>query len=235
MVSNKADPSILSTACGEPTDSDPTWKWVQNKINDCKQNPNHCDGVDTPNYRWVVGDNNPKKGYTLFAGQRIKGIECPIIWQHTDPDYWEAAWKEALKRPLTPANVGLAINAKACRQREQFHIHMCTIDSGVQSILLKNESQITDDPKKWKQCTLKLKPGVASYRVLRTLDFRPAQMNLFQVLWMYVLDGTEKEKDAEMANQSLVVCAKQRGFFIINGKHGEGTGAGTDLLDTSCG
>lgn len=56
--------------------------------------------------------------------------------------------------------------------------------------------------------------------------------NLYQLLLRYVV-GEKNMK--EIVDQSLVVVQRPtRGFYIVNGKHGEGTGAGIDLLYENC-
>jgi CDP-diacylglycerol pyrophosphatase len=216
--------------CGLDTDDVAIWKSIQDCVKNNKCSPLVVDHTS----QWVLYEEL-KTNYTLFAGQRIKGIECSKIWEHTDPNYWDFAWNAALKYLARTDRIGLAINSKYARTRCQLHIHVSCIRRDVRATLEKNDGSVAKEPSTWKSHTLSL--GGYAYRVLwLNLDhtFLYYGQNLFQLLWNYIVHPNGED----MANQTLVATVRPGGgFYILNsmpGLSGGGTGFGEGLLDEAC-
>src|SRR5690242_9390301 len=112
--------------CGSDTDDFSIW----NKIKDCVAGKSSCTAVEVDRShkppQWVLFQEDNEPNYTLFAGQRIKGIECPKIRKMGAPNYWEFAWdaaKNHLQSQVKAGKIGLAINSRAARTECQLHIH----------------------------------------------------------------------------------------------------------------
>jgi CDP-diacylglycerol pyrophosphatase len=219
-----------SSGCGGTSDTDFLWQ----KVQDCEVNQTHCTAVD-PSHQWVLAKESQKNNYTLIAGHRITGIECPMIWQHTNPDYWAFALqaaKDHLQVPL--GKFGLAINAMGPTYRHscQLHIHVSCIDTGVQNYLQIHDGSITTNPSLWNSSpSLGLGNPAHSYHVLHLSSLSSGGQNLFQLLKNVV--GA-----SNMQNQTLVVAARNLtggGFYILSSDHTQGgTGGGENLLYEMC-
>lgn len=120
-----------SPGCGKTSDTDPLWGAVQ----DCQMNAKRCFAVDplhpAGKYQWVLKHEKQANNYTLIAGERITGIECSDIWEHTNPNYWDFAYQAAKKNLPSTLHIGMAINSKSTRDFCQLHIHVSCIRSDV--------------------------------------------------------------------------------------------------------
>jgi CDP-diacylglycerol pyrophosphatase len=240
-------PCKTTSLCGSVSDDDPTWKHVQKRISDCKMyGGNYCDGVDTSKYQWVVGQDS-STNYTLFAGERVTGIECPNIWNMRFPDYWEFAWNAAktyLPSQVRNGQIGLAINSKMARNRCQLHIHVSCIQAGVRTQLdhYYAHNQVALNPASWKGQiqSLEYKVGTDTkkhnFRLLYLKDLGYKSQNLFQLLRNNVV-----EHDNDMQYQTLIAIeGPKNGFYILNSMDHDhdpsfnGTGAGEELLNEKC-
>ena len=175
----------------------------------------------------------PSKGnynYTLFAGQRVTGIECPAIWKPHAPDYWAFAWLAAQRYVKAPGPIGLAINSACSRDLNQLHIHVPCLDSKVMAALKSLGRQIPSDPSQWSTYTKSLNNHM--YRVLYLKSLPSGQQNLFSLLRQHVAAS-----DRDMQYQTLVVAANPGGgFYIMNSSDNmqRGTGGGEELLNGQC-
>jgi CDP-diacylglycerol pyrophosphatase len=184
-------------------------------------------------------DNKPN--YTLFAGERRKGIECPKIWQMGAPNYWQFALNAGEKYLKHPHRIGLAINSRAARTECQLHIHVSCIQKDVQTTLNRHDSDVATDPNTWKNSSHTLPLDYTAKGTGKTSHFRALRLNnldqnLFRLLRYHVAGN-----DSEMQYQTLVVTVRPKGgFYILNStdyKHDMmfgGTGAGEELLDETC-
>jgi CDP-diacylglycerol pyrophosphatase len=247
------DQSPATDLCGNPNDNFGIWG---NKIKGCVQNPGTCTGeVDlshTPP-QWVLFKES-STNYTLFAGQRRKGIECPEIWHHTNPNYWRFAWDAAnnhLSSQVKKDKIGLAINSRAARTECQLHIHVSCIRSDVQTALKKADSKIPVYPHTWdlsKPVSLMTNTkGPRDFLAFilpgSTLLFN--SQNLFQVLH-HMITSQQMRPSTDMQYQTLVVAQRPLGGFYIltsedkdkkknpNQKLANGIGAGEELLSKTC-
>jgi len=220
-----------SSGCGAPSDTDPLWVKVKN----CEAVPSSCTAVG-PQNQWVLTKESQTNNYTLIAGTRITGIECPTIWKNGTPDYWQFAWNAAqTKLQSKNGTIGLAINSQAARRYCQLHIHVSCIDRGVQTYLQNHDGSIPTTPSMWRSYTLPLGTPVRPYRVLHLPGLGSGGQNLFQLLVTMV--GA-----AVMQNQTLVVAQRTLpggGFYILNSATSDpaligGTGLGENLLYEMC-
>ncbi|GAA3097307.1 hypothetical protein GCM10010464_71010 [Pseudonocardia yunnanensis] len=214
--------------------------WAQSLLAD-------CGGLNDTDYLWVSAKECAAgtkkclftaKDYALVKGARTtgpttnnnllvptarrQGIECPLIWQPQEWNYWKSAWEHALSGPtkvVNHANIGLGINSVAARQQKQLHIHIAGMQPVVQAELKKADASITTDPTKWDASRVTIQ-GV-KYRVLRRNDLNA---NLFKL----AVDNVAKNN---MSEQTMLVTNRDAGgFYILNSQRG-GNLMGTDACD----
>lgn len=240
------DQSPPTDLCGNPNDNFGIWG---KNVKNCVQGTGHCtafkiDRSHTPP-QWVLYHEDNKPNYTLFAGERRKGIECPKIWQMGAPNYWQFALNAGEKYLKHPHRIGLAINSRAARTECQLHIHVSCIQTEVRKQLdhYFTHTKFALDPTGWK---MKIQPltyivnGSSKKRNFRLLYLKNLDymgQNLFRLLHNNVVAPNNED----MADQTLVVVERQAGgFYILNSMPGlsgptiGGTGAGEELLDETC-
>jgi CDP-diacylglycerol pyrophosphatase len=107
----------------------------------------------------VVDPDDGRRGYAILREpadrQRtilapladIPGIEDPTLLAPGAPNFFADAWKE--RRRLVDATPGrtvaLAINAKAVRSQDRFHIHIACLDPGVRDAVARRAVAINPD------------------------------------------------------------------------------------------
>jgi len=245
QAEGNCDQSPSTDLCGNPTDNFGIW---HDKIKGCVHSPGTCTGEVDPSHippQWVLLHEDNKPNYTLFAGQRRKGIECPKILRMNAPNYWEFAWdaaKKHLKGQVKAGKIGLAINSRAARTECQLHIHVSCIQTGVRTQLdgYYKSGHIAPNPASWnsKKYVRPLKytvNGSSQTRTFRLLYLKNLNQNLFQLLF----DNVVSPNSEDMAEQTLVVTERPGGgFYILNSMDPSssfvGTGFGEGLLDETC-
>ncbi|MGW7019810.1 CDP-diacylglycerol diphosphatase [Streptomyces decoyicus] len=212
-LSAPPDPQL----CGSITDLDTLWKIAW----ECEERPKAS--------RWLVAKG--EKGHLLVPTDRIQGIECPDLvsgaYSDKDHHYWQWAWDRAddwFSKPLW-GTVGLGVNSATSRSKNQLHIHMSVVVSGVTDDLKKARaagtvakdlahwpSQLTT-VHGWDRDKKALVPE--SYRVVHTdsLNF-----NLFAALHDYMITPTGEK----MAAQTLIVIgagsSQKDGYYLLNSR-----------------
>lgn len=233
--------------CGSDTDDFGIW----DKIKDCVAGKSSCTAVEVDRShkppQWTLFQER-LTNYTLFAGQRRKGIECHKIWQMGAPDYWEFAWnaaKKYLSSQVKRGKIGLAINSRAARTQCQLHIHVSCIQTDVRKQLdhYLAHKQIAQKPTDWKMqiqpltYTVNGSTQTRNFRLLYLKGLDYMGQNLFKLLH----DNVVAPNGEDMADQTLVVIeGPGGGFYILNSMPGlsgpavGGTGFGEGLLDETC-
>jgi CDP-diacylglycerol pyrophosphatase len=189
----------LPPGCGNEMDTDPLWV----KVKGC---PATC-LTTAADFVVVNGDPANTHNYLLLPKKRRQGIECSLIWQTQEWNYWRSAWQEATKagspsRVQYPA-IGLGVNSVNKRKFKQLHIHMAGIQSQVQKDLKANEGSITKDPKNWKDTRVKVM--AYNYRVLHVDDLN---QNLFAL-------AESNVARTNMGEQTMLVTKRDAGGFYV--------------------
>jgi CDP-diacylglycerol pyrophosphatase len=192
--------------CGLEKDTDTLWQIAQR----CVATPSTC-LMTTANYALVDGNPQNTHNYLLVPTKRRQGIECSLIWQPQEWNYWQSAWQHATTAGPTrvqyPA-IGLGVNSVHGRRFNQLHIHMAGILPQVQKDLKDNEKKITKDPSKWKDAIVKV--GAYNYRVLH-LD--SLSQNLFALAKNNLVPKA-------MGDQTMLVTKRDAGgFYILDSQH----------------
>jgi CDP-diacylglycerol pyrophosphatase len=202
---NAAVAAAKADDCGSPSDTgNDVYLWT--KVQECLQHPpGTCLEVNPHEGVAVVRGSQGKTDFLLVPTVRIKGIECPKIWQPGAPNYWELAWRKAQVYLPHRTSIGLGINSQAARTQNQLHIHLAAIRNQVKVELGKHDHDITQKPEEWKNSVVTVLGR--NYRVLRVADLGS---NLFALLREHVATN-------DMRDQTLIVTARQpTGFYVLN-------------------
>lgn len=218
---NPCPPAQLQSLCGSPSDNDPLWRDVQS----CTQGtpgPN-CLNV-TSNYVVLHGRPQTTHNYLLLPSCRIKGIECPFIYDPAAANYWSAAWENARSGgsvPVQYSDIGLGINSQATRRFNQLHIHMAGVRASTQRRLqdLESMNRIATQPSRWDLPQYRVAvTGSGGDRTYRALRLPNLQQNLFTLVHQHVV----APNNLAMANQTLIVVPKMTAtgfagaFYILS-------------------
>lgn len=156
--------------CGAMDDTDVLWQ----KAHGCYLNPTPktkaCPAEDidpSPKPVWVVtngGDHDPNRPNTqdflLVPTDRIKGIECPKIWQPNAPDYWSTAWARSQNLVRPTQNLRRALGINSIHGRQQLHIHTTALrPEALIDLEDKDKTILSVKPETWKASGLKYVGG----------------------------------------------------------------------------
>jgi CDP-diacylglycerol pyrophosphatase len=73
--------------------------------------------------------------------RKIEGVESPLLLRPDAPKIWSYAWENrgkvaaAASRPLSWADLGMAVNSRGARTQDQLHIHVDCVDARLQRAL----------------------------------------------------------------------------------------------------
>jgi len=194
---SRAMTDLPTVACC--TASDSLWVKINQRAQECTRNPSHCFRID-PKQGYALSPEDPhiNPPNLLVATTCISGIECPTIWQHDTPNYWNLAWTKL--GSMQGSKAGMAINSQHTRTQQQLHIHVSCVDSAVSSALDSLDSQIKSAPN-WNQQTI----SGHQFRTTRLdSDGQLASYNLFA--FVHTIVGT-----GNMANQAIAVVKRKKG------------------------
>jgi len=222
--------------CGLDVDGARLWLWLQVKhwAGIAPGTCNPC--IEVAANKWALlsgGASGGKRTYLLVPTERKKGIECPEIWEHSDPNYWNGAWGY-VQRYMTAASTGLGINSAYARTQDQLHIHMAAFQAEAKQYLDKNFGQIATKPGDWANKILSV-PGrdehgtlqVRSYRALFVRDLTTD--NLFYLVRNFLVPPEQ------MGNQTVIVIPTSApsppGFYVLNSETALDKNNGTSTCD----
>jgi CDP-diacylglycerol pyrophosphatase len=224
--------------CGDTRENDPLWQKAQG----CVSAPDpSCRPVGSSSDYVVVNGYVKGNDYLLLALCRVTGIECPMIWQPSAPNYWKGAWEGSkLNDPKNPVTLhapyGFGINSKNARSYKQFHIHMAPLlrsPVNIMDQLAKVHNDIGAKPEKWMSTVItiegreQIKANPLTYenrvRPYRALWVHSLDENLFGVLYDWIAKplGAQEQMDPAdvMAFENLIVipvAPPNTGFYLLN-------------------
>ncbi|WP_294536482.1 CDP-diacylglycerol diphosphatase [uncultured Rhodoblastus sp.] len=73
--------------------------------------------------------------------RKIEGVESPVLLRPDTPNIWSYAWNSrgkvsaAASRPLSWADIGMAVNSSRARTQDQLHIHVDCVDARLKRAL----------------------------------------------------------------------------------------------------
>ena len=117
--------------------------------------PSPCAEVNLQGGYVVVKDRLGHSQYLLIPTDRISGIEDPAILKPDAHNFFYDAWQNrvrvgaALGKPLSDAQVSLAINPVNARSQNQLHIHIDCIERDVREDLNRHASDISSAWSRW--------------------------------------------------------------------------------------
>lgn len=209
-VSEESQAMTALPAAGCCTANDTLWIRINNRVQECAKNSNHCFRIN-PKQGYALSPEDPHTIANLLVPTTcISGIECPATWLNNSPNYWYLAWTN-LGMGLG-SRAGMAINSQVTRTQNQLHIHVTCVDSAVSSALDALDSKIKSAPN-WSLQTVKGR----QFRTFRLdSDGQLASYNLFAFVHSIVGTGN-------MGKQAIaVVKRKKGGFYVLNSDSGYG-------------
>jgi CDP-diacylglycerol pyrophosphatase len=217
-------------------DPDALWKIVHDRCvpgQAGRGDPAPCTLVDLTKGWAVFKDAVGNTQFLLLATDRVTGVEDPLILAPQASNYWQAAWEarrfvaQRAQRSLTDDQLSLAINSRAARSQNQFHIHVDCIRPEVRDALRLMQPQITTS---WIRS--KIAGQEYNIRQIGTEDLR--DKNLFAL----VAEQLEHGHGMDLETIVLVgtTSPDQTGFDLLVGRAGIGAnrGSGEALQDHGC-
>jgi CDP-diacylglycerol pyrophosphatase len=198
----------LADLCGTTSDAVYLWKSVQA----CVKDPSRPDCLVTASEFVVLpGDPENKHNFLLVPTNRIKGIECPLLWtKYKDINYWEEAWSQATnggKGNVTYSVVGLGVNSVGSRKEAQLHIHMAGFRDGAFDKVKGQDKKITRQPGAWPDSIIE----VDGY-LYRALHLPALSQNIFVLLYDHVVRPLKDD----MGAQAVLVTKAAGGFYVLD-------------------
>ncbi|UPW08206.1 CDP-diacylglycerol diphosphatase [Gordonia terrae] len=148
-VASAAPPTPTQKLCGQAGDNPKTdnrlWLWGQVKNTTPKKRGSNLEVVQPaaqvqpnpkkPKY-YAVRHGGDSKGvnddFLIVPTNRVRGIECPYLWDGSQLNLWSAAWwqggKLVAKDPAKPLAIG--VNSVEKRGQDQLHLHMAQVYPG---------------------------------------------------------------------------------------------------------
>ncbi|WP_238421357.1 CDP-diacylglycerol diphosphatase [Gordonia sp. 'Campus'] len=145
-IASAAPPTPTQKLCGQTSDNPKTdsrlYLWGQVKGTTPKKPGPNIEVVQPaaqvqpnpkkPKY-YAVRRGGDSKGvdddFLIVPTNRVRGIECPYLWDGTQLNLWSAAWwqggKRVAKNPAKPLAIG--VNSAQKRGQDQLHVHMAQV------------------------------------------------------------------------------------------------------------
>jgi CDP-diacylglycerol pyrophosphatase len=161
--------------------------------------------------------------------RKIEGVESPLLLRPDAPKIWSYAWDNrgkvaaAASRPLSWADIGMAVNSSGARSQDQLHIHVDCVDARLQRALRAHPPRSDG----WSALDL---PLANRYRAKR-IGPKDLERNIFKM----VADEIPGAK-GRMGEQSLAVVgyeapSGEQGFVVLAAG---GDSHAENLLDHQC-
>ena len=246
-VASAAPPTPTQKLCGQSTDDPATDKslllWGKVKGTKPGQIGDNIDVIQPgpqyqPNPKYVkyyaIRRGGDHKGHNddflLLPTNRIRGIECPYLYNGSELNLWSAAWLQAgklvAKNPTRPIAIG--VNSATARSQNQLHIHLAQVNPTTLADLraIPNPETHLDN---WTKTDVVLRVNKTKSKIprhFRVVKYTGGLPDLFGVLKRQ-LPATE-----DMADQSIgVVDAGQPNTYFVLTSNPKLGGAGTGLMD----
>jgi CDP-diacylglycerol pyrophosphatase len=165
----------------------------------------------------------------LVPTRKIDGVESPLLLRADAPQFWSYAWDNrekvsaAASRPLSWADIGMAVNSSGARTQDQLHIHVDCVDARLKRALRAHPPRSDG----WSPLELS---WADRYRAKRV-----AAKDLDRNIFKMVADETPGAK-RRMGEESLAVVgyeapSGEQGFVVLaSGDFGHAE----ELLDHQC-
>lgn len=161
--------------------------------------------------------------------RKIEGVESPLLLRADAPNLWSYAWNNrehvstAANRPLSWADIGMAVNSRRGRSQDQLHIHVDCVDARLKRALRAHPPRSDG----WSEIDL---PWGDRYRAKR-IGAKDLDRNIFKM----VAEETPGAK-GRMGQQSLAVVgyeapSGEKAFVVLASG---GYGHAEELLDHQC-
>jgi CDP-diacylglycerol pyrophosphatase len=198
---------------------------------------NDCATVDKDRGYVLYKDMIGRSHYLVIPTTTMSGVEDPHAWSADAPNYWAFALagrtqvSQRVGKPLSPQDVGLAINARQARSQDQLHIHVDCLSEDARRFLADHRTALGSG---WANLAFQGKTVRATFVPSATAAL---PVNPFRV----VLDAQGGDHSA-LADRGIFVAYTQApgtpaGFVIVDEPVVAGTktnGHASDFLDRGC-
>jgi CDP-diacylglycerol pyrophosphatase len=156
------------------------------------------------NYAIVHDTEVGKQGvYMLLAAIRVTGIEDPLVLVPPVRAFFSFGW-DALMSEIKrhPSELAMAINNKASRTQDQFHIHLGCVTADVRAAI--DKLQLSSS---WQANALKVKG-----RTFDVIEVDSLAQSPFLLLKAYLDSLTPKQ---QIGDYSMAVIGQASGKFVV--------------------
>jgi len=169
----------------------------------------------------------------------VPGIEAPDLSGPAGAHYWQAAWEArnavaaALGRPLERSAVALAVNSKATRTQDRFHIHVDCLGNPERAIFAEYGRSITTE---WSRFPVPVEKRNFWVRALAGSDL--GTTNPVTLMLQGLPFAARNPGAMSLAVVGATFADGSDGFYLVAEQalpRKWGTGQTEDLLDHYCG
>jgi CDP-diacylglycerol pyrophosphatase len=167
---------------------------------------------------------------------RVSGIEDPALQSPEAPNYFADAWGarkyvlDAVERPITEKEIGLAVNSRPGRSQDQLHIHVDCLRHRYAQLLRQHDGGLSAE--KWTRLTFALRGRYYWAMLVNSPDLR--ETNIFRTAATLLRVSPGRMEDVTI----VVIPRLDKGFYLLADQYTPGAmgkGHGEFLLDHACG
>jgi CDP-diacylglycerol pyrophosphatase len=167
---------------------------------------------------------------------RVTGIEDPALQSADAPNYFADAWSarryvlDAIERPISERDIGLAVNSRPGRSQDQLHIHVDCLRHRYGQLLRQHDSGLSAE--KWTRLPFALRGRYYWAMLINSPDL--AQANIFRTAATLLRVSPGRMEDVTV----VVIPRGDKGFYLLADQYSPGAmgkGHGEFLLDHACG
>lgn len=189
-------------------------------------------------YALIRPPNNPTE-VLLVPTASVPGIEAPDLRGPVGALYWQAAWQArskvaaALGRPLERDAVALAVNSKAARSQDRFHIHVDCLGGSERAAFAEYGGRITTQ---WSRFPVQLENRSFWVRALAGSEL--GSTNPVALMLQGLPFAARDPSSMSLAVVGATLVDGSDGFYLVAEQtlpREWGSGQAEDLLDHYCG
>ena len=167
---------------------------------------------------------------------RVTGIEDPALQSADAPNYFADAWSarkyvlDALERPMSERDIGLAVNSRPGRSQDQLHIHVDCLRHRYAQLLRQHGAELSAE--KWTRLNFALRGRYYWAMLVNSPDL--SQTNIFRTAATLLRVSPGRMEDVTV----VLVPRFDKGFYLLADQYTPGAmgkGHGEFLLDHACG
>jgi CDP-diacylglycerol pyrophosphatase len=167
---------------------------------------------------------------------RVAGIEDPALQSPEAANYFADAWGarkyvlDAVERPISEKDIGLAVNSRPGRSQDQLHIHVDCLHHRYAQLVRQHDGGLSAE--KWTRLTFALRGRYYWAMLVNSPDL--SQTNIFRTAATLLRVSPGRIEDVTV----VLIPRPGAGFYLLADQHTPGAmgkGHGEFLLDHACG